>query len=1336
MISMGDQIDDANEDSQACSFTFDIVEDTTAPVPPTAPADLSLQCSDEVPAPGELTATDNCSPDITVTGVDTDNGGSGCPGDALVITRTWTFEDACGNSSSIDQTITVIDDTAPVLSGVPGEATVQCDAIPAAANPTATDNCDPNPVVSLNETSAPGSCANEQIITRTWTATDACGNSSMESQTITVIDDTAPVLSGVPGEATVQCDAIPAAANPTATDNCDPNPVVSLNETSAPGSCANEQIITRTWTATDACGNSSMESQIITVIDDTAPVLSGVPGEATVQCDAIPAAANPTATDNCDPNPVVSLNETSAPGSCANEQIITRTWTATDACGNSSMESQIITVIDDTAPVLSGVPGEATVQCDAIPAAANPTATDNCDPNPVVSLNETSAPGSCANEQIITRTWTATDACGNSSMESQIITVIDDTAPVLSGVPGEATVQCDAIPAAANPTATDNCDPNPVVSLNETSAPGSCANEQIITRTWTATDACGNSSMESQIITVIDDTAPVLSGVPGEATVQCDAIPAAANPTATDNCDPNPVVSLNETSAPGSCANEQIITRTWTATDACGNSSMESQIITVIDDTAPVLSGVPGEATVQCDAIPAAANPTATDNCDPNPVVSLNETSAPGSCANEQIITRTWTATDACGNSSMESQIITVIDDTAPVLSGVPGEATVQCDAIPAAANPTATDNCDPNPVVSLNETSAPGSCANEQIITRTWTATDACGNSSMESQIITVIDDTAPVLSGVPGEATVQCDAIPAAANPTATDNCDPDPEVTFAETTAPGACPQEQTITRTWTATDACGNSSSESQVLTVIDDTKPVLAGVPADDTVQCDAIPAAANPTATDNCDPNPVVSLNETSAPGSCANEQTITRTWTATDACGNSSSESQVLTVIDDTKPVITCPADAKISCGRDGNEPDDSPDVTGMATATDNCDAAPVITYTDTERTTLCGAITRTWRATDACGNFSECTQEISTCIDLSIVKTFVPDSVPQGTMQSFTIEVSNAGPSDAVEVSVTDTVDDSLEVTGVAVTSGTGDCSDSAGQEVDCTVDIPEGESVIITIDYTAAPFLTDEVSINGTQSGDDFRFVFVNGSVLEGSTEGGPVFLDGVDITDDVTIIIGLTKNDLVFDPPGPNPAFTMHLSCSDPFTGGWGQGGGPVEGVDTNWQIAFFAIARYQNGDFRKACGNVTNPFDVPNTATATGTDSFGTQTVPDDATVTIEPGITLTRLQTNGKRLTVRLTNFTEGFKEIDDISIMWPASNDNLKKIRLNEPVVWSGSEAPLSVLLDATDPGWIGGTLQMGEGILRFDFAKKSANSGYVIRLNFTDGTFLDITK
>ncbi len=671
---------------------------------------------DAIPTAPIVTATDNCSINLTVNYNETI--GTGCP---YTITRTWDVTDDCGNTTTATQTINVIDTTDPVLVGVPADETVECDAIPAAPIVTATDNCSINLTVNYNETIGTG-CP--YTITRTWDVTDDCGNTTTATQTINVIDTTDPVLVGVPADETVACDAIPAAAIVTATDNCSINLTVNYNETIGTG-CP--YTITRTWDVTDDCGNTTTATQTINVIDTTDPILVGVPADETVACDAIPTAPIVTATDNCAINLTVNYNETIGTG-CP--YTITRTWDVTDDCGNTATATQTINVIDTTDPVLVGVPADETVECDAIPAAPIVTATDNCSINLTVNYNETIGTG-CP--YTITRTWDVTDDCGNTTTATQTINVIDTTDPVLVGVPADETVACDAIPAAPIVTATDNCATNLTVNYNETIGTG-CP--YTITRTWDVTDDCGNTTTATQTINVIDTTDPILVGVPADETVACDAIPAAPIVTATDNCSINLTVNYNETIGTG-CP--YTITRTWDVTDDCGNTATATQTINVIDTTDPVLVGVPADATVDCDAIPTAPIVTATDNCSINLTVNYNETIGTG-CP--YTITRTWDVMDDCGNTATATQTINVIDTTDPVLVGVPADETVDCDAIPTAPIVTATDNCSTNLTVNYNETIGTG-CP--YTITRTWDVTDDCGNTTTATQTINVIDTTDP---------------------------------------------------------------------------------------------------------------------------------------------------------------------------------------------------------------------------------------------------------------------------------------------------------------------------------------------------------------------------------------------------------------------------------------------------------------------------------------------------------------------------------------------------------------------------------------------------------------
>ncbi|MBL7941417.1 MAG: T9SS type A sorting domain-containing protein, partial [Flavobacteriales bacterium] len=65
----------------------------------------------------------------------------------------------------------------------------------------------------------------------------------------------------------------------------------------------------------------------------------------------------------------------------------------------------------------------------------------------------------------------------------------------------------------------------------------------------------------------------------------------------------------------------------------------------------------------------------------------------------------TCVATDECGNTASQTYYVSIYDETAPVLDNTPGDLTLTCeDEIPAAAVCTATDNCDPNPVITYDE--------------------------------------------------------------------------------------------------------------------------------------------------------------------------------------------------------------------------------------------------------------------------------------------------------------------------------------------------------------------------------------------------------------------------------------------------------------------------------------------------------------------------------------------------------------------------------------------------------------------------------------------------------
>ncbi|MBI1266718.1 MAG: hypothetical protein GC193_04705 [Cryomorphaceae bacterium] len=941
--------------------------DAEGPVFSGVPSDGVASCNDIDVAP-TVTATDACEGSVPVF-MDEVLSVQGC---VISIVRTWTATDMCGNVSTATQTLTANDTSAPVITGAP-VLSIECSDSNNESLVSVADDC----LFAVELTFADvfvgaGAAVCQETYERTYTATDICGNTATFVQLLNIIDQTAPEFTFVPADIAITCGETAELIDAVATDLCS-DITVTFEEISLNGECGDE--LQRVWTATDDCGNTSIATQIVSYVDDVSPVITGVPASITLNCsDAIPSAPQVSVTDNCDVAVMLVYNQTTYPGSCPNNYQIIRSWSATDACGNVGVQSQIITVSDNEAPVFDYIPQDETADCGNLPEPAVLTATDNCS-EVSISYSQNVGSGGCPN---IFRTWVATDACGNTATVTQTIFVEDNEPPLLTGIPSNTQVSCNSIPDMPTPDVSDNCDDNVAITMNESIVGSGCF--YTIIRTWIASDDCGNTTIVSQSIQVEDTEAPIFVNVPAEMTVECANVGALPLPQVIDDCG-NSVSIISEDVIMGmGCTYD--IERTYTATDLCGHSAQATMIIHVIDTTPPVITGVGPNTFVSCNNIPSPNNAVAVDACGGQTSLSVVDTQIGTGCS--YIISRTYNALDACGNGASLTQLIYVQDNTAPVFIGVPDNVVIGCnDPIPGVAQVGALDNCSGAPQVNFFQFSEENGCS--QIITRVWTATDACGNQATATRTITVTDNVAPEFTFVPANTTAECGAIPAVEMATATDDCSVSVAIEMVEEIIAVGCPFE--IRRIFIATDECGNEATAVQSIFVNDNVAPTLSFYPADEAVTCETFTEAPAVQAIDNCSGVAVVLEEIWGAPG-CI--QSLTRIWTATDNCGNAVQHTQLVTITDVGSPVFTsAPADMVINCLQ-------VPEMQALV-AEDDCNNTLVESFEQIEATDCATeyTIVRNWIATDACGNAATAIQTIVVVDDIAPILVGVPEDL-----------------------------------------------------------------------------------------------------------------------------------------------------------------------------------------------------------------------------------------------------------------------------------------------------------------------------------------------------
>jgi gliding motility-associated-like protein len=149
---------------------------------------------------------------------------------------------------------------------------------------------------------------------------------------------------------------------------------------------------------------------------------------------------------------------------------------------------------------------------------------------------------------------------------------------------------------------------------------------------------------------------------------------------------------------------------------------------------------------------------------------------------------------------------------------------TVTCDEVPDADVLSAIDSCDPNIMVTYNETATNESnCATGYIITRTWNATDCAGNAVAHTQTITVVSNGPITANAYEEEITIICgDPITEIPALEFMGGCG-DYQVEFTEVDEFSDSSEDYMIIRTWNVIDACTNTATFEQVIFVMQPEK---------------------------------------------------------------------------------------------------------------------------------------------------------------------------------------------------------------------------------------------------------------------------------------------------------------------------------------------------------------------------------------------------------------------------------------------------------------------------------------------------------------------------------
>ncbi len=621
----------------------------------------------------------------------------------------------------------------------------------------------------------------------------------------------------------------------------------------------------------------------------------------------------------------------------------------------------------------------------------------------VVVSQSPAAGSSVSGAGATTITLTATDAGGNTATCTIALNLTDITAP--SAVCQDVTVFLDNA-GNASVTAVDvnngSADACGIASTTIDNGSFNCSNTTTTnTVTLTVTDVNGLSSTCTSTVTVIDNEDPTITcldaGIitgPNTAAADisvnndpgiCGAVVNYDSYAAADNC--SFTVAQTTGLVSGSTFPVGTTNNTFVVTDASGNTAACNFNVIVTDVEAPV--AVCQNVTVDLDAAgqgstnASAVDNGSTDNC---AIASISLSNTSFTCANVGANPVVLTVTDIYGNASNCSAVVSVRDLVAPVIT-CPANIVVsapsgQCSRT-VTFSVTSTDACGS----SVVSTPASGSVFYTGTTTVNSVATDVNGNTSACSFTVRVIGVNTITIWGVPCNTSALCSSIPAAPAIVACPAPGNGGSGSGSHGSGSGSHGSGSGSHGSGSGSHVCnyaagsgsgsGNYHGFNGIVTnpcgaVGNNGSCGSGGSGSGSNCNTYCVRNSCGVYATSLCGPCPTVVMTTTTIPGSCANNYTLRRTWTATDIYGNTISQSQDISVYDNVRPSINCPNNITV-CVPNSNTVGRT--VTYTVTASDNC-GVPTITTTKASGTLFAiGNTNVTATATDACGNTRTCT-------------------------------------------------------------------------------------------------------------------------------------------------------------------------------------------------------------------------------------------------------------------------------------------------------------------------------------------------------------------------